>query len=332
MAQLRNKLSKEDCLKKLAAEDFRRVSISFYRYVRIEDPQSFRDILWTEWNDLGIFGRIYVSKEGINAQFSVPEHNVERLRAAVDARPELNAVPFKIGVEENGVSFWKLTIKVREHILAHGIDDLDMTTAEVGEHLPAESYNAFIENGATVVDMRNKYESDIGHFEGAVRPKAQTFREELPEVLDALKGKEEEPVLLYCTGGIRCEPTSAYLKQHGFKEVYQLNGGIIQYSHEVKEKGLDSKYIGKNFVFDGRRDETITGDVLGTCAICHAPSDEYIDCANIACHVMFIECGACQETLEQCCSDECKRVNNLPAAEQKALRRGKKAKFVYSRT
>lgn len=329
MSQLRNKLSKEDCLKKLAAEDFSRVSISFYRYTKIEDPQSFRDSLWAEWNDLGVLGRIYVSSEGINAQFSVPQHNFDKLRAAVDARPELNDVPFKIGVEENGVSFWKLTIKVREHILAHGLEDLDMTKAEVGEHLPAETYNAFIEDGATVVDMRNKYESDIGHFEGAVRPKAQTFREELPEVLEALKGKEEEPVLLYCTGGIRCEPTSAYLKKNGFKEVYQLNGGIIQYAHEVKEKGLDSKYIGKNFVFDGRRDEAITGDVLGKCDICGTPCDHYIDCANLACHVMFIECQGCQEKLEKCCSEECKRIHNLPADEQKALRSGKKAKFLY---
>src|SRR5690606_38175713 len=116
-----------------------------------------------------------------------------------------------------------------------------------------------------VVDMRNHYESEVGHFENAICPDVDTFREALPKVADELKGQKDKNVLLYCTGGIRCEKASAYFKHQGFQKVYQLHGGIIQYAHEIKEKGLPSKFKGKNFVFDERVGERITADVLSEC-------------------------------------------------------------------
>lgn len=325
--KLRNIRNKKDCLKLLEQEKFKRTTISFYRFVDIKDPQVMRDRLFLLWNALGVLGRIYVGKVGINAQLNVPEHNLDAFRASVDLIPEFNDVPFKFALEEPDLSFWKLTIKVREQIVAHGIEEeLDMT--QVGKHVSAEEFNALIDNGATVVDMRNGYESAIGHFEGAICPEADTFREEIPMAVEALKGKEEEPILLYCTGGIRCEPFSAFLKKKGFKNVHQLNGGIIQYAHEVKKKGLDSKFIGKNFVFDARYAESVTDDILSHCHNCGAKCDTYIDCQSDLCHVLFLQCHNCQEKMSKCCSDECKEFATLPEEKRRELRKGRKAKFL----
>ncbi len=330
MKQLRNIYSKEECLKRVAAEPFKRKTISFYKYVKLDNVQEFRDKLYILWSGLDVLGRIYLSEEGINAQLSVPEHKVKAFRMIVDMIPAFKNVPFKLALEEPDISFWKLTIKVRKHILAHGIENLDMTTAEVGPHLSAEEYNEAIENGAIIVDMRNGYESEIGHFEGAITPEVNTFREELPKVLDELKGKEDDKILLYCTGGIRCEPTSAWLKQKGFKDVNQLHGGIIQYAEDVKKKKLDTKYIGKNFVFDGRTAEAVTDDVLGTCHNCKEPANTHVDCPNEVCHALFIQCKDCQKKMNKCCSDACIEIMQMPEEERRAYRKGKKSKFLIN--
>jgi UPF0176 protein len=164
-----------------------------------------------------------------------------------------------------------------------------------------------IDEGATVVDMRNNYESAIGKFDGAITPNAYTFREELPMALEELRGKEEESVLLYCTGGIRCEKASSYLKHHGFKKVYQLLGGIIDYKHQIEREDLVSKFKGKNFVFDERLEEAITDDILGRCYQCRTKADTYINCSESACNLLFIQCEGCRATMEGFCSDICKK-------------------------
>ncbi|MBT4856924.1 rhodanese-related sulfurtransferase [Candidatus Uhrbacteria bacterium] len=321
MKKLANKLNKKDALALVEAEDFSRTSISFYRYVRLDNVDSLRDKLWIEWTELGVLGRIYVSQEGINAQLNVPNHNLEAFRAHVDSIPEFTGVPFKIGVSEDGISFWKLAIKARKYILADGLPKDSYDVENVGEHLTASAFNEAIDGGAVVVDMRNAYESDIGHFDGAILPRAQTFKDELPEVLDTLQGKEDEKVLLYCTGGIRCEKTSAYLKHHGFKDVNQLHGGIIDYKHQIDREGLKSKYKGANFVFDGRKPEVITNDILGSCYTCKAPSNTTKDCANDACHELIVQCEDCGEKLDDCCSQRCLDIKNLPVEEQIKLRK-----------
>lgn len=328
MPRLINKLSKEEAIKRVQAEPFKRTTISFYRYVRTKDPQSMRDDLFKAWGALGVLGRIYVAREGINAQLSVPEHHVDAFRKQVDSYSEFKDVPFKLALEEENVSFWKLTIKVRDQIVADSLPEGTYDVENVGTHLTAEEWNNAMEDKNTVVvDMRNGYESAIGHFEGAVTPDVMTFREELPFVLEELKDKKDKKVLLYCTGGIRCEKTSAFLKHYGFKDVNQLHGGIIDYARQVKQKNLENKFIGKNFVFDGRREEKVTEDILTECYHCRKPANTYIDCANSGCHVLFIQCSACQEKTRQTCSDECLNVVNLPPEKQKELRRGQKAKF-----
>ncbi len=303
---LRNHLSKEEAIAKVHAEPFHRRVISFYRYVRIADPVALRNELFAEWRALGCLGRIYVSQEGINAQMSVPEHNFETFKELLYARRHFKDVPFKVGVDQANDAFWKLAIKVKHQIVADGLaaDEYDVTN--VGTHLSAKEFNQKIEEGVTVVDMRNNYEGAIGRFEGAIVPDAYTFREELPMTVDILKGKEDEPVLLYCTGGIRCEKASAYLKHKGFKEVYQLHGGIIDYKHQIEKEGLESKFKGKNFVFDGRMEEAITDDILGKCYQCSTAADTYTNCAEAACNLLFIQCAACKESMAGFCSDTCK--------------------------
>ena len=312
--------------KRLMEEDFRRVTLSFYRYVIINDPQQMRDTLWREWDALQVFGRIYVAREGINAQLSVPEHYYETFRKKVDAHPELKNVPFKIAVEDDGKSFFRLTIKVRDRIVADGLPDDEFDVTNVGNHLTAVEFNQAMEDPNTiVVDMRNHYESEVGHFQNALLPQCESFREELPVVLDQLKGKEEKKILMYCTGGVRCEKASAFLKHHGFKDVNQLYGGIIEYARQIKEYQLPSKFIGKNFVFDERLGERITDDVIAHCHQCGNKCDHQINCGNTDCHVLFIQCDNCKQEFGEYCTKECRVYAELPAEERAQLRKEGKA-------
>ncbi|MFM2017337.1 MAG: hypothetical protein RL007_993, partial [Bacteroidota bacterium] len=276
---------------RLMEEPFKRVTLSFYRYVIINDPQATRDQLWREWSAMQVFGRIYVAREGINAQLSVPEHFYQAFRQKLDMHAEFKDVPFKIAVDDDGKSFFRLTIKVRPRIVADGLADNEYDVTNVGKHLTAAEFNAAMDQpGTIVVDMRNHYESEVGHFQNAILPECESFREELPHVLDQLKGKEDQKILMYCTGGVRCEKASAYLKHHGFSDVNQLYGGIIDYARQIKEQQLPSKFIGKNFVFDERLGERITDDVIAHCHQCGHKCDHQINCGNTDCHVLFIQC------------------------------------------
>lgn len=303
------------------AEPFRRVTLSFYRYVIISSPEKMRNTLWREWETLGVFGRIYIAREGINAQLSVPEHNFQAFREVLDNHTEFKDVPFKIAVEDDGKSFFRLQIKVKSKIVADGLADDTFDVTNVGTHLSAQEFNAALETpGVVVVDMRNHYESEVGHFENAVLPKADTFKEELNEVLDLLGEDKERKVLMYCTGGIRCEKASAWLRHHGYKDVNQLHGGIIEYARQVKTQQLPSKFIGKNFVFDERLGERITDDVIASCHQCGNVCDTHVNCANTDCHVLFIQCDECAVRMEHCCSEECRNWIKLPEDERAKLR------------
>ncbi|PIQ77656.1 hypothetical protein COV82_03175 [Candidatus Peregrinibacteria bacterium CG11_big_fil_rev_8_21_14_0_20_46_8] len=320
MKQLRNIYSPEECRRRLAAETFERTTISFYRYVKIEQPAVLRDELYREWSELGVLGRIYLAEEGINAQFSVPTHNLKKFRESLESRGIFRQMPFKIGLEQRE-SFIKLTIKVKKQIVADGLQPDDYDVTNVGKHLEPEEFNKALEEGAVVVDMRNHYESRIGRFEGAVCPDSDTFKDELPIVRDYLKGKEDKKILLYCTGGIRCEKASSYLKHCGFKDVNQLYGGIINYAKEVEEKGLESKFVGKNFVFDNRIAEKITDDVLTECDQCGESCDIYVNCKNAICNLLFIQCEKCGEKMMNCCSEQCKKIALMPIEQQRKLRK-----------
>jgi len=326
--ELRNKYGPRELRARLEAEGFPRTTLSFYRYVRIEDPVILRNELYAEWEALGVLGRIYLAHEGINAQLSVPKHHFDAFRKAVDARPEFTGVPFKIAVEDDGKSFLKLTLKVRNKLVADGLPDDPSTgsgfdVSDVGEHLDADRFNQLLEQGATVVDMRNNYECLIGHFEGALLPEAETFRGAVEEMLEKLEDKKDEPVLLYCTGGIRCEKASAWFRHHGFTQVGQLHGGIIDYARQVKAQGLPSKYKGQNFVFDGRLAERITDDVVSTCMQCGQPSDRITNCQQHTCNVLLVQCTACATKYADCCTPSCREIHLLPEEVQREWRKGK---------
>lgn len=318
---LYNRVDKKLLKQRLAEDQTPRKTVSFYKYVNIEHPQEYRDHLYAEWASLDCLGRIYIASEGINAQMSVPSHHWEAFEQHIKADPYLGDIPFKIAVEDDGKSFYKLKIKVRPKIVADGLDDSSFNPWNTGNHLSAAEFNEAIEKGAIVIDMRNHYESEVGHFQGALLPDADTFRDELKMVETLLEGKENEKILMYCTGGIRCEKASAYFKHLGYKDVNQLRGGIIDYAHQVEEQGLESKYIGKNFVFDERLGERITEDVIAECHQCGKPCDDHTNCLNEDCHLLFIQCPECKERYEGCCSDDCVEIIHLPEEEQKARRK-----------
>ncbi|MFK5972057.1 MAG: rhodanese-related sulfurtransferase [Flavobacteriaceae bacterium] len=323
--QLYNTLSAKEREVLIEAAGQERLTISFYTYARLGNPQLFRDHLFIHWNELDVLGRIYVAHEGINAQLSVPAENFEAFKTHLDTISFLKAVRLNIAIEQNNKSFLKLKVKLRKKIVADGLNDATFDVTNIGTHVGAEQFNALIEDPDTIlVDMRNHYESEIGHFKNAITPDVDTFRDSLDIIeKDLADYKEDKKLLMYCTGGIRCEKASAYYKHKGFKQVYQLEGGIIDYTRQVEKKKLENKFLGKNFVFDHRRGERISDDIIANCHQCGKPYDTHVNCANEACHLLFIQCTDCARKMDDCCSDDCKEVHNLPFVEQKKLRRGK---------
>ncbi len=323
MAVLHNRISQKELKQRMLQEEEPRTTISFYRYFFIENPQLFRDEMYKQLHALKVFGRIYIASEGINAQISVPASQFEQLKHYLQSIPQLDKLRLNIAVDDDGKSFWVLKIKIRDKIVADGITDPSFDMSTKGKYVDAEGLNALTGDPDTVIiDMRNHYEYEVGHFDNAIEIPSDTFREQLPMAVDMMKENKEKNIIMYCTGGIRCEKASAYMLHNGFKNVYHLEGGIINYAKQVKEKGLDSKFIGKNFVFDDRLGERITDDVIAHCHQCGKACDTHTNCKNEGCHLLFIQCEACAETYKGCCSKECKDVYELPIEEQKLLRKG----------
>ena len=323
--QLYNTLSakEREALIDKAGKD--RLTISFYKYAHIGNPVILRNHLFINWNELDVLGRIYVAKEGINAQLSVPSENFKSFKEHLDSISFLKDVRLNIAIEQDNKSFLKLKVKVRKKIVADGLDDNSFDVTDKGTHVNAVEFNQLIEDPETVlVDMRNHYESEIGHFKNAVTPDVDTFRDSLDIIEDQLsEHKEDKNLVMYCTGGIRCEKASAYFKHKGFKRVYQLEGGIIEYTRQVRNQELENKFMGKNFVFDQRRGERISEEIISHCHQCGNPCDTHVNCANEACHLLFIQCDECAEKMNDCCSDHCMEITALPEGDQKRLRRGK---------
>jgi UPF0176 protein len=331
---LHNRVSADLLKQQLAAETFRRVTTSFYQYAKIEDPNAFRDQLYEQLFALGVFGRIYVAHEGINAQVSIPEHNFEAFKSCLYAVPFLNGIRLNIAVDDDGKSFWVLKIKVRDKIVADGIDDPSFDMANKGKYLDAQQFNELTEDPDTiVVDMRNHYEYEVGHFEQAIEVPSDTFREQLPMAIDMLKDNKDKNIVMYCTGGIRCEKASAYMLHNGFKNVFHLEGGIIEYTNKAKEQGLPLKFKGKNFVFDDRLGERITDDIISQCHQCGKPCDTHTNCKNDGCHLLFIQCEECATQYEGTCSPTCQTVLHLPEEEKIEMRKGiDKGQMIFNKS
>jgi UPF0176 protein len=324
--QLYNKLSAEERAQIIDKNSQERITLSFYKYFNLGNPSLFRDHLFIMWSRIDVLGRIYIANEGINAQLSVPKDSFDSFKKSVLEIGPLNNIRLNIALEHDNKSFLKLTIKIREKIVADGLNDLSFDVTKIGKHLDAQKFNQMLSDRNTVcIDMRNHYESEIGYFKGAIKPDVDTFRESLKTIDKELeKNGKEKNYLMYCTGGIRCEKASAYLKHKGIKNVFQLEGGITEYARQVNEGGLKNNFLGKNFVFDKRMGEKISDEIVSNCHQCGNPCDTHVNCANESCHLLFIQCDECKEKMDSCCSKECIDTIELSYDKQKALRSGKR--------
>lgn len=324
MAILHNRVNRRVLKQQLHTEGADRVTLSFYKYHRIDEPDQFRNKLYKVWKAIGVLGRTYVASEGINAQVSLPRQAFDEFRRSLDDTGFLKGVRLNVAVDDDGKSFFVLKIAVKKKIVADGINDDGFDASRSGTHLNAAAFNKLGgEKGTVVVDMRNHYESEVGHFRGAICPDVDTFREALPVVENLLQEKKDKNIIMYCTGGIRCEKASAWMLHRGFKNVFQLDGGIIEYARQVKAQGLDNKFIGKNFVFDERLGERISQEIISVCHQCGEPCDAHTNCRNDGCHLLFIQCESCAAKYNGCCSESCRQIVSLPAEAQRELRKGK---------
>jgi UPF0176 protein len=320
--KLYNRVDKKVLEAQMANSRIERITLSFYKYHQLGNPQLFRNYLYARLNELGVLGRIYVAHEGVNAQISVPKGEYHQMVQELDDTGFLSGIRLNIAIEDDGKSFIKLVIKVRDKIVADGLNDATFDVTRRGKHIDAVSFNELTDDENTIViDMRNHYESEVGHFEGAICPDVDTFRDSLPVVEEMLLPHRDKNIVMYCTGGIRCEKASAWLKHRGFENVHQLNGGIIEYARQVEQLGLTNKFKGKNFVFDNRLGERISEEVIASCHQCGAPCDNHTNCVNAACHLLFIQCDECAQKHEGCCSNECQEFIHLPEETQKTLRK-----------
>lgn len=323
MPVLHNKVDAAILKQQLLQETEKRITISFYHYFSITNPLEFRNFLYKELVALKVFGRIYVAKEGINAQASVPESNYEKFVTFLYSIPELNGIRINIAVDDDGKSFWVLKVKVREQIVADGITDATFSMVNKGKYVNAKELHKLLEEQEVImVDMRNHYEYEVGHFKNAIEVPSDTFKQQLPMAVEMLQDKKEKPIVMYCTGGIRCEKASAYMLHNGFKNVFHIEGGIINYAKQIKENNLPSAFIGKNFVFDNRLGERITNEVIANCHQCGKPADTHVNCANAGCHLLFIQCEACAQKYNHTCSTSCQQIITLSEEEQKEIRKG----------
>ena len=323
---LYNKLSKKDRIKLIEKAGEKRFTLSFYKYKLIKNLEIFRNFLFVQFNSIDVLGRIYIANEGINAQLSLPAKNIYLLKKILDEISFLKNVRLNIAIEHDNESFLKLKIKIRDKIVADGLGNNEYDLKNNGIHVNASEFNELLNDENTIaIDMRNHYESEIGHFEGANLPDVDTFRESLPIINKKYsKYKKDKKILMYCTGGIRCEKASAYLMQNGYENVFQLDGGIIEYTRQVKSQNIQNKFIGKNFVFDNRRSERISEKIISKCHQCGSKCDEHVNCNNEACHLLFIQCEKCKIKYNGCCSADCEEIYQLPLDDQKKLRKGKK--------
>lgn len=281
--------------------------LAFYRFVAIEDPHAEVIRQKTFLEKLDVRARIYISEEGVNAQMSALEEDAHTYMEWLKADDRFKDTEFKFDPYNEHV-FPRLTVKYRQQLVAM---DVKLDIKDGGTYLSPSEWKQKLEERdeeTLLLDVRNDYEWKIGHFEGAVLPPLEKFRD-FPLFARRLKEKfnpERTKVMMYCTGGIRCELYSALVKQEGFSEVYQLHGGVINYGHEEGTK----HWKGKLFVFDDRLAVPLhpeeASETIGQCCHCHAPSDTYYNCANMDCNELFLLCPECANEMEGSCSEACK--------------------------
>ncbi len=263
----------------------------FYTYQTISEPERVASWLRSLAQTHSLTGRAIVAGEGINATFEGTTDHTERFSLAFKADPQFANVWIKTSVG-TGESFPKLSVKVREEIVGTRFPKEVDPRVKTAPHLKPEELKAWYENNKdfVVVDMRNSYEFASGHFKNSIDPGLDNSRD-LPQAVEKLGDLKDKTVLTVCTAGIRCEKMSAYLMHQGFKDVYQLDGGI----HTYMEKFPGEDFEGTLYTFDNRLTMDFGGDrkVIGKCRLCQGSTERYVNCANNDCHLHFLACEAC---------------------------------------
>ncbi len=280
----------------------------FYKYVKYDNPEKFREEHFPFCKENDILGRIFIANEGINGTVSGLDGNIEKYKDHLKSYPEFSDIIFKEDPADQH-AFLKIHIRVKKEIVNSGY--LPANPNNGGKRLKPEELKSFYESGKEflIVDARNNYESVIGRFKNAFTPDMDNFRE-WTEVVESLKNYKDKTVITYCTGGIRCEKASAYMVEQGFKDVYQLDGGIVTYT----KKFPDTFWEGSIFVFDERRivSPNTSKDLehIGECYYCGEKTSYYINCHNQDCDKIIVTCHNCKSTNGYCCSDECRNAPN----------------------
>jgi UPF0176 protein len=276
--------------------------ILYYKFTYIDDPGVFCNEHKKNLKKMGVKGRVYISKEGINGTLAGTPEQMAEYKNYLRSLEGFHDTDFKTD-DSDEIPFAKMICKVRDEIVAIHVDGLD--PAEGGRYLEPSEWREYMESNKdfVLIDVRNNYESKVGHFEGAITPDVDTFYE-FPEWLEKTDIPKEKKVLMYCTGGIRCEKFSVLMKKKGWDDVNQLHGGILRYAKEEKGK----HYKGKCFVFDDRLVVPVNKENLepiARCEITGKPADSYINCSNMDCNKLFICSEEGAQLLEGCCCEEC---------------------------
>jgi len=276
----------------------------YYKYVKVENPGLFVDshLKWCMQND--IRGRVFIAEEGINGTVSGKVNNIEKYKSCLRRIPEFRDIVFKED-EENQHAFFTIYVRLKNEIVNSNLKS--QLPLNSGKRLSPEELLNFYESDKDfiIIDARNTYESNIGKFTNAITPDIQNFRQ-WPSVAEKLKDYKDKTIVTYCTGGIRCEKASAYLVEQGFKDVYQLDGGIVTYA----KKFPDTYWQGGVFVFDERRvvepNNNPALKYISECYFCGTPTAYYINCHNLDCDKIIVSCHKCKIENDYCCSEECR--------------------------
>jgi UPF0176 protein len=279
----------------------------YYKYVPIDDPESYKDEHLKFCKDLGLLGRIIVAPEGINGTVSGTYEQTQIYMDHLKADPRFEDIVFKIDeVEEH--AFSKMFVRHKKELVTWRFeDDVDPNQLSGKRLSPKEFYEALQDEDVIVIDGRNDYEFEIGHFRGAIRPDVKASRDFPKWVRENISQFKDKKVLTYCTGGIRCEKFSGFLLQEGFQDVSQLEGGIVTYGKDDEVQG--KLWDGKLYVFDERIsvpvNRTEEDVVIATCYYCGKTEDRYVNCANPECNKQHVCCTECEVKHKRSCSKEC---------------------------
>lgn len=282
----------------------------YYKYTTIENPDLFVEEHLSLCESLGLLGRIIVAKEGINGTVSGTTEATKAYMNLMHEDVRFSDMDFKVDACD-GHAFPRLSVRHKQEIVNLGLgEDIDPSTQTGTKLSPSEFHEMLERDDVVVIDGRNDYEYEIGHFRNAIRPDVKAFRE-FPDWIEAHKDElTGKTILTYCTGGIRCEKLSGFLKRIGLDEVYQLNGGIVTYSHDSSVRG--HLFDGKCYVFDKRIairvNHTDEDCVVGSCEHCTNASDRYINCGYLDCHRQHICCESCEREYHGFCDDRCERL------------------------